>query len=46
MMNDLDKRIFLSKEELEAKRKAAQDKDEKSKGSTLYQFADERDEAA
>ena len=46
MISELDKRIFLSKEELEAKRKAVQDKDDKAKGSTMYQFADERDEAA
>lgn len=46
MMSELDKRIFLNKEELAAKRKALQEKDAKAKGSTLYQFVEERDEAA
>ena len=45
MLSELDKRIFLSKEEVEKKRKEIQDKNPSKKGSTLYQFEDDRKES-
>ena len=45
-MTELDKRVFLSKEQLDAKRKVLHEKEIKTKGSSAYKFADERDEAA
>lgn len=44
MLNELDKRVFLNKQELEETRKKMQDDDPKKKGSSLYKFEDERNE--
>ena len=44
MLNELDKRVFLNKQELEETRKKLQEDDPKKKGSSMYKFEDERNE--